>query len=101
MCSLAAIVSVALGSGNLGASEPDANVVTGTVVKVDVGYLEIDEGKDDGRTNFELYVGDWAHLYKPKVGEKVRVHYRVSRRGKVYADKIEKVGNAEGGSNKR
>ena len=96
---MAAILGVALESGNLDASEPDANVVTGTVVVGNAGYIEIDEGKNDGRSNFGVFTYDVA--YHPKVGERVRVHYHATKRGKVYADKIEKVGKGEIGSNKR
>lgn len=73
------------------------NLVTGTVVLVNVGYMEIDT--HDGGTNFGVFVDNWGS-YKPKVGDNVRVHIRAGGR-RVYADKIEKVGNADGGSKKR
>jgi hypothetical protein len=63
-----------------------------------VGYIEIDEGKHDVRSNFWGFT--YGIAYHPKVGDRVRVHIRPGGR-RVYADKIEKVGKTEGGSNKR
>jgi hypothetical protein len=94
MCSLAAAVSVALVSAVFADVH---HLVTGTVVSVDVGYMEIDT--HDGGTNFGVFVENWGS-YKPKVGDNVRVHIWPGGR-RVYADKIEKVGKAEGGSKKR
>jgi hypothetical protein len=96
-CSLAAVVSLALSSGMFAAVDEVHNLVTGTVVLVNVGYMEIDT--HDGGTNFGVFVDNWGS-YKPKVGDNVRVHIRAGGR-RVYADKIEKVGNADGGSKKR
>jgi len=111
MCSLAAVLSVALGSGTLAAAEDGVSesVVTGTVEKKGVlgdslFYIEI--------SNFgRFWIHQQDHLYQPKVGEKVRVHYHRctdQQRDPLEkglpadcADKIEKVGKAEGGSKKR
>jgi len=97
MCSLVAAVSVALGSAVFAAVDDVHHLVTGTVVSVNVGYMEIDT--HDGGTNFGVFVENWGS-YKPKVGDNVRVHIRPGGR-RVYADKIEKVGKAERGSKKR
>ena len=102
MCSLAAILSVALSSGVFAAS--DDGVITGTVVSVTKeGNFKVDDGKHDGTDNFEFIpAGD---LQTPKVGEKVRVYYYHCGSGRKgfhhCVKKIEKVGNAEGGSKKR
>lgn len=97
MCSLVALLSVALGSAVFAAVDEVHNLVTGTVVSVDVGYMEIDTHVP-GATNFGVFVENWGP-YKPKVGDNVRVHIRPGGR-RVYADKIEKVGKAEKGSKK-
>jgi hypothetical protein len=97
MCSLVAAVSVALGSAVFASVDDVQHLVTGTVVSVDAGYMEIDT--HDGGTNFGVFIENWGS-YKPKVGDNVRVHIRPGGR-RVYADKIEKVGKAEGGSKKR
>jgi hypothetical protein len=69
MCSLAAILSVALSSAIFAAS--DEYVVTGTVVKIEGGTIEIDEGKHDGRGRFEVVWDTLAgHVPTPKVGER-------------------------------
>ena len=102
MCSLAAILSVALSSSVFAAS--DDGVITGTVVSVTKeGNFAIDEGKHDGSGNFELIpAGDCP---TPKLGEKVRVHYYHCGSGRKgfhhCADKLEKLGKAEEGSKKR
>jgi hypothetical protein len=97
MCSLVALLSVALGSAGFAAVDEVNHLVTGTVVSVDVGYMEIDT--HDGGTNFGVFVENWGS-YKPKVGDNVRVHIRAGGR-RVYADKIEKVSKADGSSKKR
>ncbi len=100
--SLAAILSVSLSSAAFAAS--DDGWITGTVASVTKdGDFAIDEGKHDGSGNFELIpAGD---VQTPKVGEKVRVHYYHCGSGRKgfhhCADKIEKLGKAEGGSKKR
>ena len=97
ICSLAAVVTLLQSSAIFAAVDEVHNIVTGTVVSVDVGYMEIDT--HDGGTNFGVFVDNWGS-YKPKVGDNVRVHIRAGGR-RVYADKIEKVGKAGGGSKKR
>lgn len=73
---------------------PGENVVIGTVVSVRNGYIDI--------PNFgQIRTHEQNHLYQPKVGEKVRVHYHLCGKIDVCADKIEKVGKAEGGSENR
>jgi hypothetical protein len=101
MCSLAAILSVALSSAVFAAVDDVNQIVTGTVVSVKGISIEIDT--HDGRGRFEVnFIGD---LPTPKVGEKVRVHYYHCGGSHKFdlhcADKFEKVGNAEGGSKKR
>ena len=97
VCTLAVVASVALSSAIFAAVDEVHNIVTGTVVSVNVGYMEIDS--HDGGTNLGVFVDSWGS-YKPKVGDNVRVHIRAGGR-RVYADKIEKVGKAGGSSKKR
>jgi hypothetical protein len=94
---LIALVSLALGSAVFAEVDEAHNLVTGTVVSVDVGYMEIDIHEANA-TNFGVFVEKWGS-YKPKVGDNVRVHIRQGGR-RVYADKIEKVGTANKGSKK-
>lgn len=94
---LIAILGVALSSTIFAGVDEVRHLVTGTVLSVDVGYMEIDT--HDGGTNFGVFVENWGS-YKPKVGDNVRVHIRPGGR-RVYADKVEKVGNVEGGSKKK
>ena len=96
MLSLVALLSVALGSAVFAAVDEVHHLVTGTVVSVTVGYMEIDT--HDGGTNFGVFVENWGS-YKPKVGDNVRVHLRPGGR-RVYADKIEKVSKAEAAAKK-
>lgn len=96
-CSLAAVLlSVALSSAAFAAVDEIHHVVTGTVVLVTDGYMEIDT--HDGGSNFGVFVENWGS-YKPKVGDNVKVHLRPGGR-RVYADKIEKVGKTDKGSKK-
>lgn len=60
---MTAIVSVALSSAVFAAVDEVHHLVTGTVVSVDVGYMEID--RHDGGTNFGVFVDNWDS-YKPK-----------------------------------
>jgi hypothetical protein len=113
MCSLAALMSVVLGSGTLAAAEhgiPEPvdtgnnreNIVTGMVVSVSKdGYIEIGHwGRI--RTHADDNGTGWAaHLYRPKVGEIVRVHCHLCGRFDHCATKIEKVGKAELGTKNR
>lgn len=88
-CSLAAVLlSVALSSAAFAAVDEVRHVVTGTVVLVNDGYMEIDT--HDGGSSFGVFVENWGS-YKPKVGDTVKVHVRPGGR-RVYADKVEKVG---------
>jgi hypothetical protein len=92
----AGLLSVALGSAAVAAVDEVHHVVTGTVVLVGVGYMEIDTR--DGGTNFGVFVANWGS-YKPKVGDHVKVHIRPGGR-RVYADKIEKSANTNKSSKK-
>jgi hypothetical protein len=97
MCSLAAILSLALSSTVLAEERTDRQKITGTVVSVtkDGNIVVV----NDGSRNFEFLLFDDAQT--PKVGEKVRVHYRYHNRGRYATDKIEKLGDAKGNSPKR
>lgn len=99
MCSLAAILSVALSSAVFAARDDDGEI-TGTVVRVNAeGEFEV----DDGKGAFALVPAFDGPV--PKVGEKVRVHYYHCGSGRKgfhhCADKIEKLGNADKGSKKK
>jgi len=110
MCSLAAALSVTLGTESLAAAEdriPEPvdtgnsreNIVTGMVVSVSKdGYIEIGHwGRI--RTHAEDSGTEWApNLYRPKLGEIVRVHCHLCGRLDHCATKIEKVDKAELGS---
>jgi uncharacterized cupredoxin-like copper-binding protein len=97
VCALAAVVSVALSGGTFATSTED-NQVTGTVVQVNEAYMEIDTGNGGGP--FGVYLS--ASCKPPKRGERVRVHYTPAGRiGRLYCDKIEKLGKAEAGSKER
>lgn len=97
MCSLAPALSIVVFAAS------DEHVVTGTVVNIEGGTIEIDEGKHKGQGRFEVI---WDTLegkvQTPKVGEKVRVHwYHCGGRTHSHcADKIETLGDADGGSKK-
>ena len=100
MCSLAAILSVALSSSVPAQEGTDrGEMVTGTVISVDhkQDYMVLDAEK---RGRLEIMLFDDA-LKLPKVGEKVRVHCWYHNRGRYLTDKIEKLGDAKGGSQKR
>ena len=96
MCSLAAIMTVALTSAVFAAS--DDGVITGTVVSATKdGDFAIDEGKPGGSRKFELVPA--CDCPTPKVGDRVRVHYYHCSSGRKgfhhCADKIEKLGKAD------
>lgn len=101
MCSLAAILGVALGSAVLAAGVKEQQM-TGTVVECPLGYLTIENSKKE-QIMFNL--GElWDQRYQPKVGDRVTVYYDISQRdhlGRPIVHKIEKVGKTEGGSKKR
>jgi hypothetical protein len=91
MCGLAAIMSLRLGSAVL--ADCDEQQMTGTIVKVEFPEMTIETAAKE-RVDFQMEGG-----IKPKVGEKVTVHYCiVGRRAKWIAYKIDKAGDAEGGS---
>jgi len=103
MCSLAAALSVTLGTESLAAAEdriPEPvdtgnsreNIVTGMVVSVSKdGYIEIGHwGRI--RTHAEDSGTGWApNLYRPKLGEIVRVHCHLCGRLDHCATKVEKA----------
>jgi hypothetical protein len=61
VCSLAAILSVALGSAVFAAE--DDGWITGTVVRfTKEGDFVIDEGKRGGESNFEITLRTFKHL---------------------------------------
>jgi hypothetical protein len=95
MCSLAAILSVTFSSAVF-AARPDDGEITGTIVSVSEGTIEIDDGKGRFEIIWDTLEG---RVPAPKVGEKVRVHYYHCGSGRAKggfhhcADKIEKLGN--------
>jgi hypothetical protein len=97
-CSLATILSVALSSAVF-AARPDDGEITGTIVSVSEGTIEINDGKGRFEIIWDTLEG---RVPTPKVGEKVRVHYYHCGSGRAgfhhCADKIEKLSNTEKGS---
>jgi hypothetical protein len=96
VCSLAAVLSVALGSAVFAASAEDLQI-TGTVVEYHpmMPASLVIETADKKRWEFFI-----DSDFKPKVGEKGTLHYYVTGRGKHIAYKLEKAGKAEKGSKK-
>lgn len=91
------MLSFAFGNAVVAGVDDVHHIVTGTVVSVsETSYIDIDT--HDGGI-FGAFV-DNRGSYKPKVGDNVKVHYYWGGRHN-YADKIEKVGKAEGSSKKR
>ena len=80
-CSLTAVISLALASAALGASAQQR--VSGTVISSDIQGFVIETATKE-HVAFHMEAG------KPKVGEKVTVHYYITGRGNVYAKKIDK-----------
>ena len=93
MCTLAAVVSVALSSALFATSEEYLKM-TGTVVEVNVPTMTIETAKKE-RVDFSMEGG-----IKPKVGETVTVDYLINRRGKWIAYELEKPGKADKASTK-
>jgi hypothetical protein len=93
-CSLIAIVSVALSSAVFAASEQD-HQITGTIVKINSGAtgIVIDDGESDGGA-YLWFNRETKYGTKPKIGERVTVHYEFSGR-KMYVIKIEKAGTTD------
>ena len=100
MCGLAAIVAVAVSGPVLAEETERGEWITGTVISVNQkqGHMVLDAGKARGRLELMLFSDD---LKVPKVGEKVRVHCWYHNRGRFFTDKIEKLGDAGGSSEKR
>ena len=99
ICSLAVVLSVALGSAVLAADVKEQQM-TGTVVESNPGYPVIENSKKE-QIMFNLDLRDVR--YQPKVGDRVAVYYDSSQRdhlGRPIVHKIEKVGKAEKGSKK-
>ena len=99
-CSLMAAVSLGLSSPDFAAGEQD-HQITGTIVKINSGAtgIVIDDRESDGGA-YVWFMRDTKYGTKPKIGERVTVHYEIGGR-KMYVTKIEKAGNAEKGSKKR
>ena len=96
LCSLAAILSVALSSTVLAEERTYTEKITGTVTSVDKqGLIVIDTGK--GKVEL-LMVDD---VKAPKVGEKVKAYCWYHNRGRFSTDKIEKLGDTKGDSKQR
>jgi hypothetical protein len=104
ICSLATILAIAL-SSTVFAAEHDVfehhlkheKPITGTVVEYGDMLLIIEDSKKE-RLTFNVRYFD--QRYQPKVGDKVRVHYYLSRHGVWITDKVDKIDTAEGGSKK-
>ena len=94
---MTAIVSVALSSAIFAAGEQDQQI-TGTIVKINSGAtgIVIDDGETDGGA-YVWFMRDTKYGTKPKIGERVTVHYEIGGR-KMYVTKIEKADKAEKGS---
>ena len=92
-------VSVGLSSLVFAASGRD-HQITGTIVKINPGAtgIVINDGETDGGA-YVWFMRDTKYATKPKIGERVTVHYEFAGR-KIYALKIEKAGKAENGSKK-
>ena len=92
------IVTVSLGLNSaIAAGQEDLDHhVTGTIVELSPGSATLNTGQGT-----PFYIGlennVASHL---KVGQKVTLHYYVTGRGKLIADKIEKAGKAKNGSKK-
>jgi hypothetical protein len=98
-CSLIAAVSLGLSSPIFAANE-QGQQITGTIVKINSGAtgIVIDDGETDGGA-YVWFMRDTKYGTKPKIGERVTVHYEFAGR-KMYVVKIEKAGKAEKGSKK-
>jgi hypothetical protein len=97
MCSLAAVLSVAVSSGAFAASAEEQQMI-GTVVEYHPGFLTIEDSKKE-RVEFHAELGD--QHYRPKVGDKVTVHYEINSRGWWFTYKVEKAWKAEKDSKNR
>ena len=97
--SLVAAVSLGLTSPIFAAGEED-HQITGTIVQVNPGVtgIVIDDGETDGGA-YLWFFRDTKYGTKPKIGERVTVHYEFWGR-KMYVTKIERAGKADKGSKK-
>jgi hypothetical protein len=93
VCRLIAVLTVGLSSSIFAAGQEDLDYhVTGTIVELSLGSATLHTGHGG-----PFYIGlenNGCHL---KVGQKVTLHYYVTGRGKLIADKIEKLGQSEKG----
>ena len=96
-CSLIALASCALSSAIFAGSAKEQQV-NGTVVECDEFVLVIKDSKEERLTFNPKYLGN--QRYHPKVGDRVTVYWEIGRGGAWWAYKVEKVGNADGGSKK-
>lgn len=92
-----AVLTVGLSSAIFVAGQEDLDHhVTGTIVELSLGSAALDTGHG-GPSYIGLENNVGSHL---KVGQRVTLHYYITGRGKLIADKIEKAGKAEKGSKK-
>jgi hypothetical protein len=98
VCSLIAIVSVALSSAVFAANLEEGQI-TDTVVEVYSGGcgIALETAKKE---RWEMCNDSGWPNDKLKVGEKVTVHYHITGRGKCIAHKIEKASKADKGAKK-
>lgn len=95
---MAAIVNVVLSTGVFAGSAKEQQV-RGTVVECDEFVLVIEDSKKEKLTFNPKYLGN--QRYQPKVSDRVTVHWEIGRGGAWWAYKVEKAGNADGGSTKK
>jgi hypothetical protein len=98
-CSLMVAVSLGL-SSPIFAGSKEENQITGKIIKINSGAtgIVIDDAETDGGA-YVWFMRDTKYDIKPKIGERVTVHYEIGGR-KMYVTKIEKAGKAEKGSKK-
>src|SRR5947208_13734095 len=97
VCRLIAVLTLGLSSAIAAGQEDLDHYVTGTIVELSLGSATLDTGHG---TPFEIGLENnvGSHL---KVGQKVTLHYYVTGRGRLIADKIEKAGKSDKGSKNR
>jgi len=93
-----AAVTLGLSSKIFAAGQEDLDHhVTGTIVELSLGSATLDTGHG-GPFYIGLENNVGSHL---KVGQKVTLHYYVTGRGKLIADKVETGSKSEKGSKNR
>ena len=97
-CRLIAVLTWGLSSAIFAAGQEDLDHhVTGTIVELSLGSATLATGHG-ARFYIGLENNVGSHL---KVGQKVTLHYYVTGRGKLIADKVEKAGKSEKESKNR